>query len=519
MESVGRVFAESGPRLLTYLRGLGATVDEAEEARAAAFEVLIAAVRAGNPPHTNPEGFVYTVAKRQLYAQWARQGREAPLTEEVSDTAEVQDAAVVTELEHALAIRAFASLAPEKRLLLWRVLGEGGSQRELARELGMSDATLRKRVSRYRREFRERYLLEYASGEVPDRCRPTMQILIRHAIGSTTPRQAARLDEHLATCDRCTRVLRDVRDEVGLVHRSYALLPVPVLLALGAGGGAITGVAAAPGPAAAAPGPAAAAHTPLQGSLASGLGRFAAVVGRSLAATGAVLGSIAVLAPIVTVLLAPIAPSVSEQWRPGVLGEAESEPSAVEPGSEAGRDSPGSDLPEVAHRAMPAPGETVAWRVEIARLSSDPDAELEITVSTQLSQSTDSAYLTLRLGAETLVDELPLGGAGETVIRAPAGPASVQWVDVSVSRPAADTDQSLAGSVSIGASVLVPPARASNTSRTSETASGSATPSEIIRSANSRAAARAGPSPPAWMVTNVPALPRPSTSPSSSSAR
>ncbi|WP_087015466.1 RNA polymerase sigma factor [Leucobacter sp. 7(1)] len=157
MEFVARVFAESAPRLLAFLWRLGANSDEAEEALSYAFETLVRAVRAGRPPHTNPESFVFTVAKRRLYAQWAQRAREVGLDEQALVLAARTEDSAVAERECQLAAAAFLALHPQARAVLWRVLCEGVSQQALAAEMGISASTLRKRVSRYRQQMREQF--------------------------------------------------------------------------------------------------------------------------------------------------------------------------------------------------------------------------------------------------------------------------------------------------------------------------------------------------------------------------
>lgn len=452
MDSVGRLFEESAPKLLRYLRSLGTSVDEAEEARSYAFEELIRAVHSGNPPHTNPESFVFTVAKRRLYAQWNQNSREAPLDDSVEELADEARDPLITKLERTLATRAFLAMEPESRALLWRVLGEGISQHDLAHELGLSSAAVRKRVSRYRQELREHYLAAYASGVATSACEPMLDLLARRVSGTDTPRQRARLEAHLAECDRCSRVLRDLGDEAAVVRRAYGILPWALIAGVSYGtllDQQPTSAAAAPGPAASGGGavgasaPAAGVAAGATASAGSGLrwrsdhtgGRLA----RVMAGGGALLtGAVMVVA---LVLLGQGL---------GVIDGGGTEG--------AGESAPGAQPQRV---EMPAPGESVDWPVEIANRSGFAAVEAEIEVHADLSASDDTAFLSLRAGQKLLLDELPLdalpAGAGQPEpLRYRLPPGASAQLQATVSRPANGRDDSLTGAVWIGTTDVRP---------------------------------------------------------------
>lgn len=211
--------------------------DDAADAVADAFSRVLAAVPAGrlsNGDRFRP--YLLAATRNAAIDVLRRAGRTRP-----TDAMETLDTAasgrgpsewLMAELDASLVSAAFRSLPERWRSVLWLTEVEGIPPREAAGILGVSANGVSQLAVRARAGLRERYLQAHLrDSEVPETCRPTTEALGAHAVGGLSPRDVAKVDQHLAGCPTCRGRLDDLQ-ELGTTLRRAALpLPLGLLAA------------------------------------------------------------------------------------------------------------------------------------------------------------------------------------------------------------------------------------------------------------------------------------------------
>ena len=445
MDRIGRLFTETAPRIRGYLLRSGATPTEAEESVSHAFEVLLESTRRGEEPHSNPTGYLFTVAKRHLYAQWNSHERVAGPEEDLAehDSLISEDAgaeAIVADLEAQLATTAFGRLPEEDQHLLWSALAERVPQRELAERVGVSPAALRKRVSRARLQYKENYLRAFAADQTAPECEAELELLAKEALGSASPVERRALRKHLRACEPCARLLRSTREEAGQLRRLTALIPLV--------GGAIA---------------AGSIPLPKGAERLAMLSKGSATVGGGLCVTAATLALLGLLVPEPRVVQEEDPASPTATARPGAEDvpeqsddepepELEPEPGSVPPISAPSRgDGPHFDVaPARASLPMPAPGHAAEWLVEVRNDSPIASVLLEIELHGEQTESTESPRLSLTTDDEVLISGLPLRSTEDArTIRIELPANGSEELHARLDRDPDDTDQALSGGLEV----------------------------------------------------------------------
>jgi RNA polymerase sigma factor (sigma-70 family) len=121
---------------------------------------------------------------------------------------------------------AFRDLPERWRSVLWLTEVEAIPAREAAPMLGLSPNGVAQLAVRARNGLRERYLQAHLR-EVDGECRQTVERLGAYVGGGLSPREVARVDQHVAACDACRTREGDLQ-EIGTTLRR-ALAPVPAV--------------------------------------------------------------------------------------------------------------------------------------------------------------------------------------------------------------------------------------------------------------------------------------------------
>ena len=288
-EALYRRHAEAAWRVASAVAG---NPDDAADAVSDAFTRVLSALEAGRlNDGARFRPYLLSATRNAAVDFHRRSGRLRPTdrlelldhpatdrtaTERVDDR---QDATYVAQ--------AFRGLPERWRSVLWLVEVEGVPPREAAALLGLSANNIAQLALRARVGLRERFVQAHLREAIDDGCRFCVGRLGGYVVGTLSPRDLTKVDQHLAGCEDCRERAAQLEDLGGSLRR--VVLPLPFLLAPAALakwqltssiGSAVPGVASAVGRAA---------------SSASPAGTFAAKVQRPLMAVSTGLFALGVI--------------------------------------------------------------------------------------------------------------------------------------------------------------------------------------------------------------------------------
>jgi RNA polymerase sigma factor (sigma-70 family) len=235
---------------------LGQTVtgnaDDAADAVAEAFARVLVAVRAGHLANGSSFRSYLLTATRNAALDNIRKTNRARPTEqedltEVACTLPTPPDHLSSDEEAALVAEAFRNLPERWRSVLWLTEVEGMPTKDAARRLGLSPNGAAQLAVRARAGLRERFLQAHLRQAPPPVCQTTVDRLGAYVGGGLSPRDLAKVDQHLAGCAACQVRKNELADLGSTLRR--AGVPVPLVLgsALSASGlGAGLAASAAP---------------------------------------------------------------------------------------------------------------------------------------------------------------------------------------------------------------------------------------------------------------------------------
>ncbi len=282
------------------------TTGEADDLVSEAFLKVLAVLQDGRGPDEAFRAYLLTSVRRLHVDRVRATSRTRPTDDDaVLDRGVPFEDAVSIAFENDAAARAFASLPERWQLVLWHVEVEGQKPAAVAPLLGMSPNAVSALAYRAREGLRAAYLESHAATTTDDTCRRVTPLLGGYVRQTLSPRDTAKVDEHLDGCRRCTGVHLELVE----VNQNLRGLLAPAVLGpaaagyLGATGVAATAIAGAgslaAGSAMASAGSAAASGTAAT-SVAAG-GGFVAAGGYA----GASMLTSAVVAQVARVALVP----------------------------------------------------------------------------------------------------------------------------------------------------------------------------------------------------------------------
>ena len=124
---------------------------------------------------------------------------------------------------------AFRSLPERWRSVLWLTEVEGIPAREAAPMLGVSANGLAQLAVRARAGLRQRFLQAHLRAPVARACQFPVDKLGAYIAGGLSPRETAKVDQHLAGCADCRQQVEELEDLGSLLRR--VVTPVPLALA------------------------------------------------------------------------------------------------------------------------------------------------------------------------------------------------------------------------------------------------------------------------------------------------
>ncbi|WP_306863956.1 RNA polymerase sigma factor [Arthrobacter bambusae] len=211
-----------------FARRLTGNAADADDVAHEAFTKVIAAIGSGNGPDAVFRPYLFRAVRTVAANHWEQQAKEIPC-EETPDTA-LQDPgleAVLSQDSITPAYRAFESLPPRWRTVLWHADVENEPPRRIAPLLGIEPNAVSALLMRARRGLREAFLNQYAAGELPQTgCQPTLPYLAGTVLGTASARDRSAAKQHAGDCEDCRKVIAELTD----IRKTMRALIAPVLL-------------------------------------------------------------------------------------------------------------------------------------------------------------------------------------------------------------------------------------------------------------------------------------------------
>ena len=205
---------------------LAATPRLADDVVSEAFGRMQDVVARGGGPSTAVRPYVLTAVRRVSYDR-LRGGRDQPTAADSSTLPDPDQLLVdpaFAGLETALIARAYQSLPERSRAVLWHTEIEHDAPADVAPLLGLTRngvAALRRRAAD---DLRQAYLQIHVSLITQPGCRPVAERLGAFDRRSLSSRDAALVSEHLARCEGCQVVHRELADIMATVRGVIAPL-------------------------------------------------------------------------------------------------------------------------------------------------------------------------------------------------------------------------------------------------------------------------------------------------------
>jgi RNA polymerase sigma factor (sigma-70 family) len=219
---------------------------DADDLVSEAFAKVLALLQRGAGPDLAFRAYLLT-AVRRLHVDRIRLAARVQPTEDLEpfDPGVPFRDTAVEGFENAAAARAFASLPERWQTVLWHTEVEGQKPADVAVLLGMSANSVSALAYRAREGLRQAFLTMHLQELEDDACAWTHQNLGAYVRNGISRRDAAKVEQHLVECRRCTALYLELTE----VNSNLSALLAPLLLG-GAGAayvGSTVGVAALKG--------------------------------------------------------------------------------------------------------------------------------------------------------------------------------------------------------------------------------------------------------------------------------
>lgn len=212
---------------------------DADDVVQEAFTRVLSAVRRGGGPDGAFRPYLYA-AIRNVVTDWGRARGDVQLVEPTDDAPDPDAAFDGAVVERTLTGAAFRRLRPEWQAVLWYTEVERMRPREAAPLLGLSANATAALAYRARDALRTAWLQAHVNHDAAEGdCRWTAERLGAYSRRRLTRRDHDRVEEHLTSCVRCSRIVAELDDVAGSLRA--ALLP-PVL-----GGASLAGAGTSAG--------------------------------------------------------------------------------------------------------------------------------------------------------------------------------------------------------------------------------------------------------------------------------
>ncbi|MFL6159290.1 MAG: sigma-70 family RNA polymerase sigma factor [Marmoricola sp.] len=226
VSAYGDLFARHRDAATRLARQLVSAPD-ADDLVSEAFAKVLNVLLAGGGPDVAFRAYLLT-AVRRLHVDKVRSTSRATPTDDLTqyDRGEPFKDTVIAGFEGGAAARAYASLPERWQLVLWHLEVEGQKPAEVAPLLGMTPNSVSALAYRAREGLRQAYLQMHSADVSDADCRWTHDKLGAYVRKGLSRRDAAKVEEHLRTCRKCTALLMELSE----VNSSMAGVIGPVVL-------------------------------------------------------------------------------------------------------------------------------------------------------------------------------------------------------------------------------------------------------------------------------------------------
>ncbi|HEX3931853.1 MAG TPA: sigma-70 family RNA polymerase sigma factor [Nocardioides sp.] len=226
VDAYGELFArhvDSARRLARQLAGHA----DADDLVSDAFTKVLTVLQRGGGPDLAFRAYLLT-AVRRLHVDKIRSGSRLRPVDDLTPFdpgLPFQDTAV-EGFENAAAAKAFASLPERWQMVLWHTEVEQQKPADIAPLLGMSANSVSALAYRAREGLRQAFLSQHATDPDDVDCAWTRDHLGAYIRSGLSRRDAARVDDHLASCRACAAVYLELTE----VNSGLAGILAPLLL-------------------------------------------------------------------------------------------------------------------------------------------------------------------------------------------------------------------------------------------------------------------------------------------------
>lgn len=225
VDAYGSLFARHVDAATRLARTIGGS--DADDLVSEAFTKVLNVLLEGGGPDVAFRAYLLT-AVRRLHVDRIRSGRRLTTTDDLTpyDKGEPFTDPAVAGFEGGAAAKAFMSLPERWQMVLWHLEVENQKPADIAPLLGISANSVSALAYRAREGLRQAFLNMHAGDLVEDECRAIHTLLGAHVRGGLAKRDAAKVDEHLDQCRKCTAVYLELTE----VNSSLAAVLGPALL-------------------------------------------------------------------------------------------------------------------------------------------------------------------------------------------------------------------------------------------------------------------------------------------------
>ncbi|WP_369045172.1 sigma-70 family RNA polymerase sigma factor [Sinomonas sp. P10A9] len=249
-EAYGELFSRHRAAAVGLARRYARNASDAEDLAAEGFTNVFTAITGGSGPDVFFRAYLFTSISRLAARGNVKASRQTPSDEmEKYEGEQVYDDPVMVGFESDTVSTAFRTLPERWQAVLWYTEVDGLTPAAVAPLLGLSANGVSALALRAREGLRQAYLQAHVDASaVEDECAPFADKLGAHARGALSPRNEAKVREHLEECPRCTAALLQIQD-VGYGMRGVVfplvtgLAFVPVAASKAAVGGIFLGIA------------------------------------------------------------------------------------------------------------------------------------------------------------------------------------------------------------------------------------------------------------------------------------
>ncbi|HEY0644051.1 MAG TPA: sigma-70 family RNA polymerase sigma factor, partial [Nocardioides sp.] len=200
---------------------------DAEDRVSDAFVKVLGVLQRGGGPDVAFRAYLLTSVRRLQVDRFRATARL-----QTTDDMEAFDPGVpfvdtaVEGFESAAAAKAFASLPERWQLVLWHTEVEGDKPADIAPLLGMSANSVSALAYRAREGLRQAFLTQHAVEVESDTCRWTHGQLGAYVRGSSSRRDATKVEDHLHECRSCMAIYLELTE----VNSNLGAILAPLLL-------------------------------------------------------------------------------------------------------------------------------------------------------------------------------------------------------------------------------------------------------------------------------------------------